>query len=421
MPLPKKVKKDINVYPSKTLLERREQMLEEITNQDTNLPESVMHEDLDLGMLEFVKEHLRFKSDGKYVNFIEKILSLQRWAELSNTFDFINKDEKMQLPFITVVRKPEVPYGSNPALQYTIPDRQSFFYRRISTWDGNRLGADVYKIPQPIPVDISFDVVVVCNRMRELNGFNTKVMQKFSSRQSYTVVKGHYIPLVLESISDQSQIDSIEGRRFYQQVYSFQMQGFLIDDEEFEIVPAINRELIMMELGADVKGNSSVNTFKTIKHNVEINAEVFTGDSVTTTFKVQRKVNNLFFVELNGIILVQGEDYFHNGNSSNIIFSTPPPLDSKIRISYSFDNNFVDIDGSRLSLSKDIIEFEDGVYEYDLSKPIHDIILVDVGGMIQLENDYYTFNIDNKKLTVNEIPPLSTPPVKMSVVYLTKS
>jgi len=325
------------------------------------------------------------------------------------------------VPFITVVRKPEVPYGSNPALQYTIPDRQSFFYRRISTWDGNRLGADVYKIPQPIPVDISFDVVVVCNRMRELNGFNTKVMQKFSSRQSYTVVKGHYIPLVLESISDQSQIDSIEGRRFYQQVYSFQMQGFLIDDEEFEIVPAINRELIMMELGADVKGNSSVNTFKTIKHNVEINAEVFTGDSVTTTFKVQRKVNNLFFVELNGIILVQGEDYFHNGNSSNIIFSTPPPLDSKIRISYSFDNNFVDIDGSRLSLSKDIIEFEDGVYEYDLSKPIHDIILVDVGGMIQLENDYYTFNVDNKKLTVNEIPPLSTPPVKMSVVYLTKS
>ena len=154
---------------------------------------------------------------------------------------------------------------------------------------------------------------------------------------------------------------------------------------------------------------------------MEINAEVFTGDSVTTTFKVQRKVNNLFFVELNGIILVQGEDYFHNGNSSNIIFSTPPPLDSKIRISYSFDNNFVDIDGSRLSLSKDIIEFEDGVYEYDLSKPIHDIILVDVGGMIQLENDYYTFNVDNKKLTVNEIPPLSTPPVKMSVVYLTKS
>ena len=31
--------------------------------------------------------------------------------------------------------------------------------------------------------------------MRELNQFNKTIMQKFSSRQAYTFVKGHYIPI----------------------------------------------------------------------------------------------------------------------------------------------------------------------------------------------------------------------------------
>ena len=62
MGLPKKHKNDINVYTGKELLERRRELLEEITNQDTNLPESVLHEDLDFGMLEFVKDNLLFKN-----------------------------------------------------------------------------------------------------------------------------------------------------------------------------------------------------------------------------------------------------------------------------------------------------------------------------------------------------------------------
>ena len=45
MGLPKKYKNDINVYSNKELLERRRELLEEITNQDTNLHESILHED----------------------------------------------------------------------------------------------------------------------------------------------------------------------------------------------------------------------------------------------------------------------------------------------------------------------------------------------------------------------------------------
>ena len=419
MPLPKKVKKDINVYPDSELLKRRQELLDRIVDQDTILPESILHEDLDYGMLEFVKESLLFTTDGgNRVNFIERILTIQRWAEMSNTFPFTDEDGNIELPFVVVVRKPEVPYGSNPSLLYTIPDRQTFFYRRVPTWNGNRLGADIYKIPQPIPVDMSFDVVVVCNRMRELNRFNKKVMQKFSSRQAYTTVKGHYIPMVLESISDQSQIDTLEGRRFYQQVYSIQMQGFLIDEEEFEVTPALDRTFVTFESMGSVGTNGSIDVSSSIKNNVDVRNEKFLGDGVRTTFKTQRRIENLFYVELNGLVQIKGTDFIHNGNSSNIIFTTPPPQHSTINVVYTYDKDFLAPDGSLLVLRNEQIPFVDGQYEYETKDPITDIILLDVGGLIQLENDFYSFDEGTKTITVTQLPPPQTSSF-INVVYLT--
>jgi hypothetical protein len=96
-------------------------------------------------------------------------------------------------------------------------------------------------------VDITFDVTIVCTKFRDINKFNKVVLQKFSSRQSYTSVKGHYIPIVLDRIEDNTPMDTLDGRRFYIQNYTFTMLGFLIDEEEFEVKPAINRILTMVE------------------------------------------------------------------------------------------------------------------------------------------------------------------------------
>jgi len=99
---------------------------------------------------------------------------------------------------------------------------------------------DIYSIPQPVPIDINFSVKIITNRIRDLNKFNTKVLQKFSSRQSYAAINGHYIPIISTNIQDESQINT-DSRKFYIQSYDFTMLGFLIDEEEFEVKPAINR------------------------------------------------------------------------------------------------------------------------------------------------------------------------------------
>jgi hypothetical protein len=113
--------------------------------------------------------------------------------------------------------------------------------------NGNEQGMDIYTIPQPVPVDINYSVKIICNRMRELNQLNKVVMQKFSSRQAYTFIKGQYVPIILNNISDESQMN-FDSRKYYVQNYDFTMLGYLIDEEEFEVKPAIARVAQVMEL-----------------------------------------------------------------------------------------------------------------------------------------------------------------------------
>jgi len=247
MAFPKKIKKHLPLTPDKILLERREQLLEYIQKDGTYLPKSVLHADLDRGMLDFVKNDLEMTAEGKKVNPVDIIITTQNWSQFAETWDFQNLDKNIKPPFIATVRNPDVKYGTNPSLQYTIPNRKQFYYAKVPTWDGQRKGMDIYKIPQPVPVDITYNIKIFCTKMRHLNEFNKLVLQKFSSRQAYTFVKGHYVPIILNGISDESVLD-IEKRKYYVQNYEFLMMGFLIDEEEFQVSPAISRALTLYEV-----------------------------------------------------------------------------------------------------------------------------------------------------------------------------
>jgi len=252
MAFPKKIKKDLKLTPEKILLDRRKELLEYIQEDGTYLPKSVLHADLDRGMLDFVKNDLEMVADGKTVNPIDIITTTQNWSQFTETWNFQDLDKNIKPPFIATVRQPDVKYGSNPSLQYTIPNRKQFYYAKVPTWDGQRKGMDIYKIPQPVPVDITYNIKIFCTKMRHLNEFNKLVLQKFSSRQSYTFVKGHYVPIILNNVSDESVLD-IEKRKYYIQNYEFLMMGFLIDEKEFEVIPAITRALTMYEVDTSVK------------------------------------------------------------------------------------------------------------------------------------------------------------------------
>ena len=203
-------------------------------------------------MLDFVKTELEVVTAGKVVPLLDIIITSQNWTQYLETWKFVDLDYNPAPPFITVVRTPEVKYGTNPSLQYTIPNRKQFYYASVPTWNGNEQGMDIYTIPQPVPVDINYQVKIICNRMRELNQLNKIVMQTFSSRQAYTFIKGQYVPIIMNNVSDESQMN-MDSRKYYVQSYDFTMLGYLIDEEEFEVKPAIQRMTQLIEVDTSLR------------------------------------------------------------------------------------------------------------------------------------------------------------------------
>ena len=246
MSLPKKLKKDLDVKMVDPQGGPEEWVNQFLDKNKAFLPRSVDHADLDKGFVEFVNNDLELVTSGEKVPV--EFMSSQRWAEFAKGWKNTDKYKNVKIPFISVVRKPNAQTGTNPA-DFKIPVRKTFPYMRMPVWDGNKKGMDIYKMPNPVGVDLTFTVRLFTYKMRQLNKFNQKVLQSFASAQSYVNIKGHYFPILLEEMGDESTMDSIDAKRYYVQTYEMRLQGYLVDEDEFEVVPAIERAIVTVEVG----------------------------------------------------------------------------------------------------------------------------------------------------------------------------
>jgi len=246
MGIPKNFLKNLNLKPASRNHERRMELWQEgMDASGTFVPKGVLYEDMDRDFIKLIEEELVISVEGKEVPVF--FLTMQRWAEFARTWKFTDKDRNVQMPFITIVRNPDIQFGTNPVTQYTIPQKRRFDYMKVPNYDGDTVGYDVYRIPQPIGVNLTYQVRFFCYRMREINKFNKIIMQAFQSRQKYIKCNGHYFPVVLESIGDESTIDQFEQKRFYVQNFEMQLQGYIMDEEEYEVTPAIKRVVTLFE------------------------------------------------------------------------------------------------------------------------------------------------------------------------------
>lgn len=319
MALPKKRKTNIDIKvtnPQGGPREWNDQFLEQ---NKQFLPRSVDFADLDAGFVGFVNDDLGFVLKGEKVpvNF----LTLQRWNEFTKTWPNTDKYKNLKIPFVSVVRRPNPETGTNPA-DFKIPVRKNFPYMQIPIWDGNRNGADIYGIPNPVGVDLTYTVRFFSFRMRELNKLHQKVLQTFASAQAYVNIKGHYFPILLESIGDESQIDNLDGKRFYVQTYEMKLQGYLVDEEEFDVKPAISRMFVSTEI--ETKRNKPVANF--IKDDTEndkslkVVVQFLPGSPTTLRFSTENKTN-FSSVDLDNITTYT----IHlNGNLISLPFVTEP-------------------------------------------------------------------------------------------------
>jgi len=246
MSVPKNFRKTVRIHPSKIGEEERKQYLDDINYKGTFLPKSVSYEDIDQGFIDFLDKDLDLNINGEKVPVI--FLSMQRWAEFSKTWELSDEYRDISVPFITIVRKPNPQEGTIHNSLWNIPGVPVFSYIKVPTWDGNRKGVDIYKIPQPIAVDLNYEVRFFTNKMREINKMNNLMLKKFSARQHYLSPNGHYMPLHMENVVDESTNAEFQKRRFYVQLYELLLRGYTQDENDYKIVPAINRIIYLTEV-----------------------------------------------------------------------------------------------------------------------------------------------------------------------------
>ncbi len=145
MAYPKGFRNNINIHDQKIGPERRQEILDGIADKGTFLPKGVSEEDMDAAFIEFVDKDLSISVDGAKVpvNFF----TIQRWQEFSKTWGNSDKYKNMLVPFITIVRKPDIQEGTNQAGLWNIPGGRTYTYMKVPTNDGTRSGIDLYKLP----------------------------------------------------------------------------------------------------------------------------------------------------------------------------------------------------------------------------------------------------------------------------------
>lgn len=221
----------------------------------TNLPQSISIEDIDTGVFN------EFINDGPFVLTVEDevdnrevipafFLSNQRWAEFSKTWTLLDQDKNVSMPFITITRKPDLKRGTYVNGRSTIPNRAAFTYCKVPFYENGRYGYDVYKIPQPIAVDISYEVRLYTTMMADVNIFIEKFLMNFSSLQHYVKINGHDMRITCEeAFGDEGTMDNLESDRFHVSMQTITIKGRLLNANEFKVVQSYNRTVVNIKDG----------------------------------------------------------------------------------------------------------------------------------------------------------------------------
>jgi len=242
MALPKKKKFDMEIINPISVgeeylkygMDRIEELMLKTDTKTNFLPKNVEFEDADLELFKDVKEgQFKLIVEGETVPAF--YLENERWGEFSKTWKFMDEDKNVPTPYITVRRTGKAD-GTRMGTKWRIPQPRHFSYLDVPIMDDGQVINLRYKIPQPVNVDLLYEVRLFTKYRVDFNAYDEQVFRTFASRQHYIWLKGAPVPVHLESTDEANTIENIDGDRFYVGVYNMRVLSFIQNEKEFEIV-----------------------------------------------------------------------------------------------------------------------------------------------------------------------------------------
>lgn len=215
--------------------ERRENLVKEVLQNATPLPEPLEYEDID-------KEFERWVSEDLDISFEEQklptylMLSNQRFSEYLQSWQHVDEKKNLILNFKAITRENNPKAGTIVGDTRNIPGDIDFLINRIFSVDryGNRYFTD-YRMKQPMSIDLIYTVSIFTNKYQLLNDFNIMMNEKFKAIDCYIRPNGHFIPMKLNDISDESEYN-IDDRRYYSQSYLITVMAYIIPKNSFRVI-----------------------------------------------------------------------------------------------------------------------------------------------------------------------------------------
>jgi uncharacterized protein (UPF0216 family) len=214
--------------------DRIEKLLANTDEKTVYLPRTISFEDIDLSVFDYVNtENLELIVDGKKVPVF--YLENERWGEFSKTWKFMDQDKNVPTPYIAI-RRVDKKQGTRLGDNFNIPQNKLFRYVDVPILDEGQEINIRYKIPQPINVDLFYEISLFTKYRVDVNQLDNIILKNFASKQGYISIRGNYMPILLDEISEPKTIENIDGDKFYISKYKLKTLGFIQDENDFKIV-----------------------------------------------------------------------------------------------------------------------------------------------------------------------------------------
>ena len=215
--------------------ERRLNYIKEIMHKETTFPKPIDYADIDAAVKVFVANELDITDENGRKVPTYSLYSTQRFSEYSQTWEHTDENGNLLMNFKTVSRGNNPKKGENQGSMYNIPgDRHYTMLEKTVLGDNGVEHIEVYSMRQPFAVDLVYKVNFITNTFSLINEFNRKLNKLFKARQCYIRPNGHYIPLIIDSIDDETSY-GLEERKFFVQSVSIRALAYIINEDDFKI------------------------------------------------------------------------------------------------------------------------------------------------------------------------------------------
>lgn len=216
-------------------------------------PKSLEYDDIDSAVFDFVDKQIDIIIDGKSIPTYT-LYSNQRFSEYSQMWEHSDNEGNLYLNFKTVNRDKNPSFGGNQGELWNIPGQRKYtLLQREVLEDNGTESYEIYTMKQPYAVDLSYTINFITTTLDYINKFNQKINKLFAARQYYIRPNGHFIPMVIDEISDETTY-SISDRKFYVQSVTIKLMAYIIENEDFEVKKYPKRVNLMLD-GDEYKKN----------------------------------------------------------------------------------------------------------------------------------------------------------------------